>query len=136
MKGMYGCSNFISRSKKSIVFLKVPSSICRPNSGLIISKYHEQKSSHTSEYKSFSAGEIWKSENNLSTSTIVALSLLSNHSLANSLPIENCKLPIESTCQPFTNLKAFQSLLLKFLPCSISLSSKSRSFPAGEEIKI
>src|SRR5690606_10288473 len=39
---------------------------------------------------------------------------------------------VSSTSQPFTSLKAFHILLLKFRPCSQSFISNKRSLPAGE----
>src|SRR5690606_13766599 len=41
-----------------------------------------------------------------------------------------------TTSQPFTNRKAFQILLAKFLPCSQYETSNIRSFPAGEDRSI
>src|SRR5690606_41366668 len=57
MKGMKGCNAFSTISKNETACEYVFASMGLPYSGLIISRYHEQKSSHINLYSVISASE-------------------------------------------------------------------------------
>src|SRR6187455_3723157 len=101
-----------------------------PNSGLTISRYHEQKSSQISLYIVSNAADILNFEKS-SLSTFRDSSILDWNQVAASEFSSGTGME-ESTLQPFTNRNAFQILFAKFRPCSINFSSYNKSFPAGE----
>ena len=95
---------------------------------MTISRYQLENSSQNRRYTTMRASEIRYLANRSFTSSFVVRSFASNQAVASLLAL-GCS--PSTTSHPFTNLKAFQILLLKFRPCSHRLSSKRMSLPAG-----